>query len=51
MAITTQTLMDSDFEVVTKKYLCIVFFGSELSELSELGVVGTRYGGPEGGAW
>ena len=29
----------------------IVFFPSELSELGELGVVGTRYGGPEGGAW
>ena len=27
---------------------CIVFFPTELSELSEPGVVGTRYGGLEG---
>ena len=28
-----------------------VFFSGEPDEPGELGVVGTRYGGPEGGAW
>ena len=47
------TILPSVFSVVKPRHGhdYIVFFPSELGELGEPGVVGTRYGGPAGGPW